>query len=409
MAESGFNFPTPSLGEETLKGIALKKIINKPFVLTGIFLTITIVLGLLPSLSTVMFSGVLFAILILFTILIFLVPLVFLAHHIQSFYGKSLVALIMLYIEGVILFGCAYFLLSYLGDTQSSFFGLTTVSPDILSENPMLLIASLVESVHFSLVTVSTVGFGNVYPKSTEALALTSAQILLGLYTVVIGISSALGVVVNKKIAAEEESRKTPLRLAAYEDISVFINRLMGLFVELHRQSVPNEAPKDINDFFTEEQMNVIYQSLNLNGKANVTPEQNWWVYLANESKNICDYGEKVLVRHAGHVEPEVYNLVHHLAESPELSTMQMLPRLKSMPLRQNFPPVLAANAVIPSNTFFSNMINLLNWCTELKETHSGTNINMRGLFVYNPNIERKLPPDSMYEPAYASNHKDIT
>jgi hypothetical protein len=240
-------------------------------------------------------------------------------------------------------------------------------------------------------------------------MVLTSAQILLGLYTVVIGISSAISIVVNRKIAAEEESRKTPLRLAAYEDISVFINRLMGLFVELHKQSAPNEAPDELNDFFTEEQMNIIYQSLNLNGKANVTPEQNWWTYLAYESKNICDYGEKVLIRHAGHVEPEVYNLVHHLAESPELSTMQMLPRLKNMPLRQNFPPVLSANAVMPSKEFLSNMINLLNWCVELKRMHSSTKINMRGLFVYTQNIDRKLPPDSMYEPAYVSNNQDIT
>lgn len=377
--------------------------------LTGAFLAITIGLGLLPSLSTAIFSGIWFTVLILFTILIFLVPLVFLAHHIQSFHGKSLIDLIMLYIEGVVLFGCAYFLLSYLGDTQSSFYGLTTISPEILFKNPKLIVSSLVESIHFSLVTVSTVGFGNVYPKSTEALVLTSAQILLGLYTVVIGISSALSIVVNRKIAAEEESRKTPLRLAAYEDISVFINRLMGLFVELHKQSVPNEAPDELSDFFTEEQMSIVYQSLNLNGKANVTPEQNWWTYLAYESKNICDYGEKVLIRHAGHVEPEVYNLVHHLTESPELSTLQMLPRLKNMPLRQNFPPVLSANAVMPSKDFLFNMINLLNWCVDLKEMHSSTEINMRGLFNYNPNIDRKLPPNSMYEPAYVSNHQNIT
>ncbi|HCG7089399.1 TPA: hypothetical protein NJ342_004675 [Vibrio parahaemolyticus] len=380
----------------------MKKHLHKPFVLTGFFLLITAILGLFPSMVAGSATGILFSLLIVVTILVFLVPLVFLALNIQNFHGKSLTQLIFLYLEGVVLFGCAYFLLSYLGDTKSHFSGFESITPAILEDSPKKLFSSLFEYIHFSLVTVSTVGFGNVFPKSTEALCLTAAQIMLGLYTVVIGVGSALSILVNQKISAKEESKKIPLRLAAYQDISVFVNRIMGLFVELHRHSVPANAPLEMEEFFTEKQMKAIYGSLDLNGKANITPEKNWWDYLAYEANNICDYGEKILVRHAGHVDPETYNLVHRLSESPEFATMKMLPTIRILPARQNFPSVLSANSVTPSDEFLSNLLKLYSWCHELRKQHSEERPSMRSLFIYNPNQNKTNPPASMYAPAYA-------
>lgn len=255
----------------------LKKIFHKPFVLTVTFFLITVLLGILPYFYNAIFSGIFFTFITIITSLTFLVPLAFLVINIQDFHGKKIIDLIFLYIEGVLLFGCAYFLISYFGDQNAEIFGMSDVSPIILSKEPKLIINSLMESIHFSLVTVSTVGYGNFYPVSFIAIALTTVQILLGLYNVVIGISSALSIVINKKIAEEEIQKKLPLKLAAYEDISIVINRFLLLFVKMHDESVPYEAPEDIKDFLTEKNMDIIYRSLDLRGKPKLYLDEDWW------------------------------------------------------------------------------------------------------------------------------------
>ncbi|UZE97624.1 potassium channel family protein [Alkalimarinus alittae] len=370
---------------------------GKPFVWTGVFVIVTITLGLLPSLSQVFFTGVWITALIICTILVFLLPVSSLAYHIHNFYGKSLRDLLILYVEAVIIFGCAYFLIGYLGQTDIHFHGVDNVTPELLNKNPELLFTRLIEYIHFSLVTVSTVGFGNIYPKSVGSLVVTAGQIMLGLYTVVIGVSSALSIVVNKKIAAEEEAKKIPLRLAAYEDISVYVNRMMRLFMNFYKHSVPSDAPIDMKDFFSVDCMETIYGMIDLNGRPDVIPDQDWWSYIPEEAKNIIELGEKVLVRHAGHIDPEIYSLVHSIAESPELLTMKIIPRLKNLPIRENHPPILAANAATPSHEFLTNILKLHSWCCELKQSQPESNSQMRGLFEYNPNFERRTPPASMY------------
>ncbi|MFT4929746.1 MAG: hypothetical protein ACI8WB_005881 [Phenylobacterium sp.] len=390
--------------------LILNLIKKNPLILTFAFVLTTIILGLFPWLTSHTYNYCSFTILLILIISVFFTASYSLGYHIINFKGKSINELIFLYLEVIILFGCVYFLLSYIGNSEKHFHGLSNISTEILAKNPMLVFTSLTEYIHFSLVTVTTVGFGNVYPKSAVALIITACQILFGLYTVVIGITTALSIAVNKKVAEESEAKKTPLVLAAYEDISVLVNRIMILFFEFHKYSTPSEAPSNIEEFFSQEHMELVYSSLDLNAKAPVMPEQNWWLHIPQEAKSILEYSEKIIIRHAGHVEPKIYNLVHHIAESFELLSMKSIPQTRSLPNRDACLPVLTVNAISPKNEFLANLLGLYEWCSNLEKQHSEFNTKMRGMFNYEKHCDeiREVPPTSMYKPLYGQTNQDV-
>lgn|GEM_PF-695105 len=344
-----------------------------------VLIALSIFIGFIPVFED--FPGILLSLFYLAIFSILTILLFFLIRRILGSQGKSLKELILLYLEMIVLFGCLYFLLLLTGSTIAHFNGLSALTNEAVIQTPSLVITTFLKCLHFSVITVSTVGYGNIFPESWLALILTAIQIVLGLYIVIIGISSSLAIIVNKKIAKQEESRKLPLMLAAYEDISVFINRIMDLFVDIYKESGHENSPEKIEDLINEETFKGMYNNLNLDSSPSVTPSHTWWEYLSAEAKRICDYGEIILVRHASHVDPEIYNLVHKLTESHEFSTMKLLTDLKEINSKENIQPQMAANISSPSGEFLSKILDLYHWCDELRCIHSESRKNMRKLF----------------------------
>ncbi len=342
------------------------KTLRRPFILTGLFLFLTIFLGFYQLYFDEV-SSLLLTALVISTLSLFVIALLFLFYNIKYFNGKSLKEMVFLYLESIVLFGCSYFLLSYFGDKDEHFDGFVKFYPDIELYDPSVVLYGLVESLYFSLVNVSTVGFGNVHPKSYLAMGLASIQTLLGIYTIVVGVSSAF----NKKMKDEEERKNIPLLLAAYEDISVLLCEVMEIYQDIYKSSKKTDKPSSIEDFFGESYIGELYKSFDLNSKHPRLETNDFWDFLCIKSNSALAYGNNVLSRHPGHVDPEIYHHVHNFVTSDCLKQFSYLNTLKQLDIRVEFMSSLSKNVKIPDQDFIFSLVFIYNWCLHVYEKFS--------------------------------------
>lgn len=399
----------------------MKNLFAKPFVLTSFYLITSILLGLSPLVPTSVLSGVWLTTIITITVLIFVLALISLIYRTHRLHGKLSPLFSFLYMEGILLFSATYFLISYVSNIESIHLGLAAINPEILSVTPYSVFISFTESVYFSLLATTTMAFNQGASLTFSLILLMSMQVLLFIYTTVVGIRLIFKNMANKKRVVENESQKTGLKIVNHDQLAkheflpkheqtfIFIRRLIGLFVELHRQSVEDNGTHNISSLLTKEQMKLIYQGLDLNAQSSLNPELNWWLYLAEESQAICECGETILREFEGDLENELYKYVQQLSCSVELSTMGKLPTLKDLPVRKNITPVLGSNCLVPRQAFLSNAISLYNWCIELQKQHVSVHESMDELFVYHLNTEREHPPRSFYQTANELSNQALT
>lgn len=154
---------------------------------------------------------------------------------------KDLYAMVAFYFECVVLFGCIYFLLNFF-DESGKHFDKLSIPVDKLNnmeaiEYSYSSIEYIFDHVYFSLVNMTTVGFGNIYPTSKLAMFIAGIQVLLGLYLVVVAINSTINEAVDKRKKEEEEKAKAPFLACARTDVSDFLYDQMAFINYLCLQS----------------------------------------------------------------------------------------------------------------------------------------------------------------------------
>lgn len=97
--------------------------------------------------------------------------------------------------------------------------------------------------------------------------------------------------VIDNILKKQIEKDNLPLKLAMYRDVQLFVSRLISLWQEMYVQSVVLEKKLLISELFTSENINKIYTQLDLEGFPNVTPRQNWFNYIDNAQRDLCERG----------------------------------------------------------------------------------------------------------------------
>lgn len=308
--------------------------------------------------------------------------------------GTALSDYLWFYLEIVTIYSALYFFLLQFECATSHFSGLS-LSGSTTHQGMFELYA---RGLHFSLVTVSTLGYGNVSPESMWALLLTGTQLLIGLYTLVIGVGSAIS---QKSIEISEDreaKRKELLELSAYDDVSLLVERICKLYFELNYASVRTSAPATIDQFFSVERFDEIYGSLDVfKENSRISPKYPWSKYIPMLVGPIFDAGDHVLDRYSGHIDPRVTNWVHRIRNSDELNWLCMESALKGitfpgMPLSLRLKSCIGVE--VPSKEFLENILYLYRWCEEKKLKHSKENPYMRELISYDPEEITSFSPD---------------
>jgi hypothetical protein len=172
--------------------------------------------------------------------------------------------------------------------------------------------------------------------------------------------------VIDNILKKQIEKDNLPLKLAMYRDVQLFVSRLISLWQEMYVQSVVLEKKLLISELFTSENINKIYTQLDLEGFPNVTPRQNWFNYIDNAQRDLCERGNKILDRYIKFNEPELMQAIHHtINDSAFIGSLEVVNRIRISDELYNIPrcPILEFHIPPPSNTDFEMINCLFEWC----------------------------------------------
>ncbi len=215
-----------------------------------------------------------------------------------------------------------------------------------------------IDAIYFSIVSITTLGFGDITPQSQIMRAVVSVEVLLGIITI--------GQALNAITVKAEGKKRLPHRLAAYEDVRLLSNRLVSYWQDIYLQSVPGEFPATIDRLLSQESLNKMGISLDLDAKPNVTPPRTWWQWLPQQLADMNTLAEKILERHIQVLDPVAYSHIHSILSDGMLSPMKanIINTIKQSDQATKFPrPTNLGSYLIDDEESLKPILELDKWC----------------------------------------------
>lgn len=190
-------------------------------------------------------------------------------------------------------------------------------------------------------------------------------------------IASILTISIIDHILKHEHEKDTlPLKLSLYRDVQLFASKTIGLWQEMYVQSIENRSEISMEELFSRDTMNAIYDHLDLEGKPNIIPEQDWFLYIDTNLSEIQKCGEKILDRYISVASPELLQSIHYLISDSVFAGigLKLINQVRTLDVRNNIPrlPILRTYTVFPRERDFGEIDNLLKWCNENYNVLSG-------------------------------------
>lgn len=207
-------------------------------------------------------------------------------------------------------------------------------------------------------------------------------------------------IVIDKILQKREEKDQEPIKLALYREVQLFASSLISLWSSMYEESCEHKEQISVKTLFTEDTVDKIAWSLNLDKEANVIPKQTWFSYLATQSQSIIKRGNKLIDRYAFFLEPELFQTIYHLCnEGSLLYGMTRIAILHQADILSNIPrPHVLICYFFPLDEQDLEVANkLFDWCSltysKLKN-HNGIYDIQKDVTIVNPN----LPPRARIE-----------
>ncbi|WP_335193403.1 hypothetical protein [Nostoc sp.] len=213
----------------------------------------------------------------------------------------------------------------------------------------------------------------------------------LNAFTEILGIILTV-VFVDQLIRQQELRRTLPLQAAAYEDVRMLTTRIIQFWESAFAQTVPRPAPSEIikfwenvykkpvsqsvpltvNQLLSLETIDAIKTYLDLDSQPSVAPPRTWWEWLPEQKQEFRTRAERILERHTGIIEPQIYALVHQLISGSGLlhpdTGMQLIKAIKQSDQQEGFPRTHNLASYWGTTTEALNTVIKLNeWCIEKK------------------------------------------
>ncbi len=189
-------------------------------------------------------------------------------------------------------------------------------------------------------------------------------------------ISSGITIgVIERIIHKQKESKDIPLQKAMYRDVQLFASRLIGFWQEVYVQSTEIRTNITIEELFDPENVITMSVKLNLNGYPNISPKQNWFVYIENQSKDLIQRGEKILETYMSLAEPEIIQAIHFLInDSSYIAYLSSVNAVYKTDRASNIPrpPLLVCYHMQPRESDYVMVEQLFSWCRNKFDTLHG-------------------------------------
>ncbi len=175
-------------------------------------------------------------------------------------------------------------------------------------------------------------------------------------------IGIAFTVLIIEKLSRKREAERTlPQRLAAYEDIRLLIERCRSFWFQAYMAAVPGDLPKTIQELYSFDSIQSIYNLLHMDSLPNVTPKQTWWSYIPATMEEFRAHSEKILERYNNTCPPKTFLLINKLLNSMILTDCRSL---LISDQEHNFPrPRILGNYLVLGQDYFSSLLALTDWC----------------------------------------------
>ena len=171
---------------------------------------------------------------------------------------------------------------------------------------------------------------------------------------------------IDRLIKQQKAQEELPLRLAMYRDVQVFASRFFSLWEKMYIQSVTQRMALTVEQLFSNEVIEQIYESLDLEGKPSSGASRDWFSYIDNSVKDLIERGNHILDRYAFIAEPRLFYVIHHLInDSPFIGILSSLVMLHTFSLSEKYNrlPTLHCYNLIPDNKDYEAARSLFSWC----------------------------------------------
>jgi hypothetical protein len=237
-------------------------------------------------------------------------------------------------------------------------YGLNNIQPNMYFSPE---IKTPIDAFYFSVVSITTLGFGDINPTSQIMRLVVSIEVLLGIITI--------GQALNAMTVRAEEKRRQPHRFAAYEDVRFLTLRLVQFWTDIYVASIPDKLPNTIDEVLSETVIDKMYASLDMAGAPNITPPITWYSWLPQQQNVMTLLAEKILDRHVQVLDPMAYSHIHSLLSHGMLTlhSANLINTIRTLDKQSGFPrPTNLGNYIMEDQETLSPIIKLQEWC--LKE-----------------------------------------
>lgn len=192
-----------------------------------------------------------------------------------------------------------------------------------------------------------------------------------------------------------EKEGLVPQRMAAYEDVRLFVSRYIGFWTTAFRDSVPEDDPGDLEGFFSESGMPKIFHNLYMDSEPDVSPPRPYWEWIVENVEEFSKIGDKVLARHELLLGPSVHAQIHQLTKCSFNRMLSLLPVHLNSDLKDGYPRIriLYSYSEPPVKEDFEAALGLFGWCETQYRQLRKKNPSIDRVAQYSPMGDKKYPP----------------
>ena len=175
--------------------------------------------------------------------------------------------------------------------------------------------------------------------------------------------------VIDNIIKRQKKEELLPILISQYREIQLFTSRLIGFWSSMYASCIKTNQPVSTDDLFSSISMEKVYQTLDLEGKANVTPEVNWFTNIEYNRNDLDIRGNQILNRYLIYCDPQVFRSIHHtIHDSAFIGRLQITKSIRTYDLQNQFPrvPILQQYSTLPSEEDYKQIKILFTWCRNI-------------------------------------------
>lgn len=175
--------------------------------------------------------------------------------------------------------------------------------------------------------------------------------------------------IIERILKKQREKDLRPLQIALYRDVSLLKHEIVHLWSDMYVQSIEQREEIKVEELFTKEVIQNIYNHLDLDGKPIMLQAQNWFQQFKYTYNNAQKLGDKILDRYNYVAPPTILQTIHYLINNSvfagELLNRISITKQIDINLRINRLPMMWCYTMFPQDRDFEEISNLLNWHKE--------------------------------------------